>query len=261
MQTSRLVASRSARASSRSRTRPSSSIQGGTATPAGSVAFFLCKVDAPGAVHVGRHRRSGSTQPQRARPTQSRWSRRRRTSPRPAGTAGAPCSAATPPTASAAPSDSTASECFTVNPVTPTLSTTAGADVDLGQPGHRHGHAERTATAAGQPGHQPRPAPLDRRPAAPSRSRCSARATAAVAPLVFTSADRRGQRQRHVRTRRPFTPTVAGNYHWVATYSGNRRTLNGDAQRGVHRHQRGRHRHHGRVVADERADAGCRTTR
>ena len=29
-------------------------------------------------------------------------------------------------------SDSTATECFTVNPVTPTLSTTAGADVFLG---------------------------------------------------------------------------------------------------------------------------------
>ena len=31
-------------------------------------------------------------------------------------------------------SDSSANECFTVNPVTPTLSTTAGPDVNLGNP-------------------------------------------------------------------------------------------------------------------------------
>src|SRR5215217_6058150 len=79
------------------------SVTGGTATPAGSVAFSLCKVDSPGlcaspgGTSVGSTTFTGDT------------------------TNGIPTS-----------SDSSATECFTVNPVTPVLATTAGADVTLG---------------------------------------------------------------------------------------------------------------------------------
>ena len=51
---SRPAGSRSEPVSSRSGTRPSSSLAGGTATPAGSVAFSLCKVDAPALCTTGR---------------------------------------------------------------------------------------------------------------------------------------------------------------------------------------------------------------
>ena len=92
---------------------------------------LLCKVDAPGAVHDRRHERR-LDEPDRGGLPGHRASRRPPTSPRPAATAGGPCSAVTPPTASRARATRAATECFTVNPVTPTLSTTAGADVHLG---------------------------------------------------------------------------------------------------------------------------------
>ena len=103
---------------------------GGTATPAGSVAFSLCKVDAPGlcttgGTSVGSTNLTGAAYPVTVHsPTAYVTS------------AGRYCWRATfsGDAANGIPgsSDSTATECFTVNPVTPTLSTTAGADVNLG---------------------------------------------------------------------------------------------------------------------------------
>jgi hypothetical protein len=116
-------------------------------------------------------------------------------------------------------SDSSATECFTVNPVDPTLSTTAGADVNLGQP------VTDTATLTG----------TAKQPANPVINLTGASGAAAggsitfklygpsnsgCGELVFTSSavpvSGNG-------TYGPvsFTPTAAGNYHWVAEYSGN----------------------------------------
>ena len=107
-------------------------LAGGTATPAGSVAFSLCKVDSPGlcttgGTPVGSTNLSGAAYPATVvSPTAYVTS------------AGRYCWRAvfSGDAANGIPSssDSSATECFTVNPVTPTLSTTAGADVTLGYP-------------------------------------------------------------------------------------------------------------------------------
>ena len=106
------------------------SVTGGTATPAGSVAFSLCKVDSPGlcatgGTSVGTTNLSGASYPVTVQsPTAYVTS------------AGRYCWRATfsGDSANGIPgsSDSSATECFTVNPVTPALSTSAGADVFLG---------------------------------------------------------------------------------------------------------------------------------
>jgi hypothetical protein len=106
------------------------SVTGGTATPAGSVAFHLCKVDSPGlctagGTSIGSTNLTGTAYPVTvASPTAYVTS------------AGRYCWRAvfSGDTANGIPgsSDSSATECFTVTPVTPTLDTTAGADVFLG---------------------------------------------------------------------------------------------------------------------------------
>ena len=105
-------------------------LTGGTAAPAGSVAFSLCKVDAPGlctsgGTAVGATNLTGTAYPVTvASPTAyvtsvGRYCWRAEFSGDSAN--GIPAS-----------SDSSATECFTVNPVTPALATTAGPDVTLG---------------------------------------------------------------------------------------------------------------------------------
>ena len=106
------------------------SLTGGTATPAGSVAFSLCKVDAPGlcttgGTSVGSTNLTGAAYPATVvSPTAYVTS------------VGRYCWRAvfSGDSANGIPgsSDSSASECFTVNPVTPTLATTAGPDINLG---------------------------------------------------------------------------------------------------------------------------------
>ena len=106
------------------------SLTGGTATPAGSVAFFLCKVAAgevcdTGGTSVGSTDLTGAAYPVTVvSPTAYVTS------------AGDYCwrgefsgdtENGIPPS-----SDSSEGECFTVNPVTPELPTTAGPDVNLG---------------------------------------------------------------------------------------------------------------------------------
>jgi hypothetical protein len=124
-------------------------IQGGTATPAGSVAFFLCKVDAPGlctedGTSVGSTNLTGAAYPVTVvSPTAyvtsaGRYCWRGEFSGDSAN--GIPGS-----------SDSALNECFTVNPVTPTLPTTAGPDVTLGTAVTDSADLDGTATQPDDP--------------------------------------------------------------------------------------------------------------
>ena len=201
------------------------SITGGTATPAGSVAFFLCKVDSPGlcttgGTSVGSVNLTGAAYPVTVQsPTAYVTS------------AGRYCWRATfsgdEDNGIPGSSDSRASECFVVNPVTPTLSTSAGADVLLGQAVTDSATLGGTATqpanpvinltgtggaAAGWNDH------LQAVRAERHRVRC---------PRVHV-ADGGGLGQRHVQQPgAPVRPDGPGNYHWVAVYSGNLPNTNG----------------------------------
>jgi hypothetical protein len=125
------------------------SLTGGTATPAGSVAFWLCKIDAPGlctsgGTAVGSTSLTGTAYPVTvASPTAyvtsvGRYCWRAVFSGDNAN--GIPSS-----------SDSSATECFTVVPVTPALSTTAGPDVTLGGAVTDSAALSGTATQPGDP--------------------------------------------------------------------------------------------------------------
>ena len=122
-------------------------------------------------------------------------------------------------------SDSSASECFTVNPVTPTLATTAGPDINLG------GTLSDTATLAGtatQPadpvinltgtGGDPAGGTITFKLYGPDD--CTT--VAYTSPTVTVSGDGT------YNTPNPqFKPTAAGTYHWVAVYSGDSPNTNG----------------------------------
>jgi hypothetical protein len=193
---------------------------GGTAAPAGSVAFSLCKVDAPGlcttgGTDVGSTNLTGTSYPVTvASPTAYVTS------------AGRYCwrAAFTGDSANGIPgsSDSSGTECFTVNPVTPTLATTAGAAVLLGNP------VTDGATLTG----------LATKPASPVINLTGSGGAAAGGTITFTlygpnncstvaytsspvaiSSSGTASAQ--------FTPTLAGTYHWVASYSGDSPNNNG----------------------------------
>jgi hypothetical protein len=195
-------------------------VVGGTATPAGSVAFSLCKVDAPGlcasgGTSVGSTSLSGASYPVTVlSPTAYVTS------------AGRYCWRATfsGDSANGIPgsSDSRANECFTVNPVTPNLATTAGADVLLGNP------VTDNAALTG----------LATKPASPVINLTGTGGAAAGGTITFTlygpdncstvaftsgavaiSATGTASAQ--------FTPTEAGTYHWAASYSGDSPNNNG----------------------------------
>lgn len=193
-------------------------IQGGTATPAGSVAFSLCKVDSPGlctsgGTSVGSTNLSGVSYPVTVQsPTAYVTS------------AGRYCWRATfsGDSANGIPgsSDSRDSECFTVNPVTPTLSTSAGADVNLGS-------AVTDSATLGGTATQPANPVINLTGAAgaaaggtitfklygPSDTGCG--------DLAYTSADVVVTGDNTYNSPAPqFVPTLAGDYHWVAVYSG-----------------------------------------
>jgi hypothetical protein len=122
-------------------------------------------------------------------------------------------------------SDSSEGECFTVDPVTPALATTAGADVLLGNP------VTDTATLSGT-ATQPRDPVINLTgtagPAAggtitfklygPSDSGCGDLVHTSN-PVTVSGDGTYGPVQ--------FTPTEPGNYHWVAEYSGNLPNTNG----------------------------------
>jgi hypothetical protein len=200
-------------------------VQGGTATPAGSVAFFLCKVDAPGlcttdGTSVGSTNLSGASYPVTVQsPTAYVTS------------AGRYCWRATfsGDSANGIPgsSDSSATECFTVNPVTPTLSTTAGDDVNLG-------NAVTDSATLGGTATQPADPVINLTGTAgaaaggtitftlygPSDTGCG--------NLAYTSAAVAVSGDGTYNSPAPqFIPTLAGDYHWVAEYSGNSPNTNG----------------------------------
>jgi hypothetical protein len=193
------------------------SLTGGSATPAGSVAFSLCKVDSPalcatGGTSVGSTDLTGAAYPVTVvSPTAYVTSAGRycwRATFSGDSTNGIPSS-----------SDSSASECFTVNPVTPALATTAGADVYLGNAVTDQADLSGAAT----------------QPASPVINLTGAAGAAAggtitfklygpddCSTLAYTSTAVTVSGNGTYNTPTPqFAPTQAGTYHWVANYSGN----------------------------------------
>lgn len=198
-------------------------IQGGTATPAGSVSFNLCKVDAPGTCDtggtlVGSKDLSGTAYPVTVVSPSANVT-----------SAGRYCWRATwtgdPANGIPGSSDSRASECFTVNPVTPDLSTSASPNTVLGQP------ISDTATLGGTATQPANPViNLDGTAGAPAGGTitfklygpndCST--LAYTSPTVAVSGDG------SYHTPNPqFIPATAGTYHWVAVYSGSSPNTNG----------------------------------
>ncbi len=200
------------------------SVVGGTATPAGSVAFSLCKVDAPGlctspnGTSIGSTNLSGAAYPVTVlSPTAYVTS------------AGRYCWRATfsGDSANGIPgsSDSSATECFTANPVTPTLATTAGVDVTLGTAVTDSAALSGTAT----------------QPANPVINLTGTGGAAAGGTITFTlygpnncttvaytSPTVAVSGNGTYNTPAPqFVPTAAGTYYWVASYSGNLPNTNG----------------------------------
>jgi len=201
------------------------SLTGGTATPAGSVAFSLCKVDSPGlcgsgGTSVGSTNLTGAAYPVTVvSPTAYVTS------------AGRYCWRATFTGDSAngipSSSDSSATECFTVNPVDPTLSTTAGADVTLGTAVTDSATLGGTATQPANPvinltgtGGAAAAGTITFKLYGPSDTACGS--------LVYTSATVAVSGNNTYSSPAPqFVPLTAGNYHWVAVYSGNSPNTNG----------------------------------
>lgn len=200
-------------------------VTGGTADPAGSVAFWLCKLDAGTcdgtAGKVGTS--VGSTNLPAAA---TEYPVTVESPPAYVTSAGRYCWRATfsGDTANSIPgsTDSTSGECFTVTPVTPTLTTQAGAAVYLGN------NVTDTATLGGT-ATQPTAAIIHTGATPPAAGAAAGGSivfklygpsTTACGPLVYTSAavpvSGNGQY-----SPAPFAPQTPGEYHWVAEYSGN----------------------------------------
>ncbi|SFS07550.1 hypothetical protein SAMN04487846_2252 [Microbacterium sp. cf046] len=199
------------------------SLTGGTATPAGSVAFFLCKLDSPAlctadGTSVGSTNLTGAAYPVTVvSPTAYVTS------------AGRYCWRAvfSGDSANGIPSssDSSATECFTVNPVTPSLATTAGDDVFLGAAVTDSASLGGTAT----------------QPANPIINLTGTGGAAAggtitiklygpnnCTTLAYTSPTVAVSGNGVYNTPAPqFVPGAAGTYHWVAVYSGSSPNTNG----------------------------------
>lgn len=197
-------------------------VTGGAATPAGSVTFWLCKVDFPatcssGGTEIGSTNLSGANYPATV------------LSPLAYVTAtGRYCWRATFSGDAAngvgAVTDSSANECFTVNAATPSLTTTAGAGGYVG---------DEVTDSASLSGTVPQPAdPVINTTGAtgavaggtvafklygPSDSGCGS--------LAYTSDPVDVSGDDTYDTPDPqFTPSAAGTYHWVAIYSGSPNT-------------------------------------
>ncbi len=199
------------------------SLTGGTATPAGSVAFYLCKLDAPalcttGGTSVGSTNLGGAAYPATVvSPTAyvtsaGRYCWRAEFS----GDAdnGIPGS-----------SDSSMTECFTVNPVTPTLATTAGADVYLG---NAVTDSATLSGAATQPADPIINLTGTAGPAAAGTITFKLYGPDDCTTLAYTSPTVAVSGNGAYNSPTPqFVPTAAGTYHWVAVYSGNLPNTNG----------------------------------
>jgi hypothetical protein len=199
------------------------SVVGGTATPAGSVAFALCKVDAPGlcttgGTAVGSTNLSGAAYPVTVvSPTAYVTS------------AGRYCWRATftGDSANGIPGsgDSRASECFTVNPVDTTLGTTASDDVYLGGTVSDIAALSGTATQPADPVIN-----LTGTAGAPAGGSITFKLYGPdnCTTVAYTSAAVTVSGNGNYNTPNPqFEPTAAGTYHWVATYTGSSPNTNG----------------------------------
>jgi hypothetical protein len=197
-------------------------IQGGTATPAGSVAFSLCKVDAPdlcttGGTSVGSTSLTGSAYPVTVKsPTAYVTS------------AGRYCWRAVYDGNSTGgiggSNDSSATECFTVNPVTPTLSTRVGGSGSLGQAITDSATLGGTATGPASP-------VINLTGTAGPASGGSITfklykvagtdAGCGTTPVYTSSAvSVSGNGSYSTPTTNQYVVTSPGSYHWVAEYSG-----------------------------------------
>ena len=192
-------------------------IQGGTATPAGSVAFSLCKVDAPGlctsgGTSVGSVNLTGAAYPVTVvSPTAYVTS------------VGRYCwrAAFSGDSANGIPgsSDSSATECFTVIPVTPALATTAGPAVPLGTAVTDSATLGQTATQPANPVIN-----LTGTGGAPAGGTIQFTLLKADCTTLATGTPLGGNPQSLPvsgnGTYGPvsFTPDSAGTYHWKAVY-------------------------------------------
>lgn len=201
------------------------SVTGGTADPAGSVAFWLCKLDS--GTCDGTTGKVGTEVGSTNLPANATEYPVTVVSP-PAyvTSAGRYCWRATfsGDSANSIPgsTDSSATECFIVTPVTPTLSTQAGAAVYLG------GNVTDTATLGGT-APQPTSAVIHTGSTPPAAGAVAGGSivfklygpsTTGCGTLVHTSdpvpVSGNGQY-----SPAPFAPQAPGKYHWVAEYSGN----------------------------------------
>lgn len=201
------------------------SVVGGTATPAGSVAFFLCKVDSPalctsGGTSVGSTNLTGAAYPVTVQSPTAYVTSAGRYCWR--GTFSGDSDNGIPGS-----SDSTATECFTVNPVDSTLSTTAGADVLLGQAVTDAALLGGTATQPATPiinltgtGGAPAGGTIVFKLYGPSGTGCGALAYTSAAVTVSGNGTYNSPAPQ-------FIPTAPGDYHWVAVYSGSSPNTNG----------------------------------
>ena len=210
-------------------------VTGGAPTWSGNVQFFLCKVDGTALCTSGGEPIGGNVAVSNTTPTAT-------SAAATVTAAGRYCWRAVfsgDETAGVAgSSDSRITECFKVNPVTPTLSTTAGPDVNLGnavtdtatltgtatQPGTTNGVTDPiNPTTAGLPAGGTITFKLYASPS--SGTGCGS--------LVFTSDTFTVSGDRNANTTpssygpASFTPTAPGTYHWVAEYSGNSPNTNG----------------------------------
>ena len=119
-------------------------------------------------------------------------------------------------------SDASATECFTVNPVTPTLATTAGDDVTLGNPVTDTATLSGTANKPGTPVINPTTAGG---PATGTitftlyKADCSTLATGTGTNPQTVNVSGNGTYPTGGGSV-SFTPNEPGTYHWVAEYSG-----------------------------------------
>jgi hypothetical protein len=199
-------------------------IQGGAASAAGSVEFSLCKVDSPGlctsgGTLVGSVSVTGTYPVTVQSPTAyvtsaGRYCWRAVYGGNDAGGIGGS-------------SDALASECFTVNPVDPSLSTTAGVDATVGGTVTDSAALGGTATQPADPvinltgtGGAPAGGTITFTLYGPSDTGCG--------PLVHTSSavTVSGNGTYNDPTPHPVV-TKAGEYHWVAVYSGDSPNTNG----------------------------------
>jgi hypothetical protein len=197
---------------------------GGATTWSGTVSFFLCKVDAPGLCTTGGTAITPD-QPVDNNPSTPATT----TAVSEAATvtsAGRYCWRAEFSGDAAAgvegSSDSAETECFTVNPVTPTLATSAGDDVTLGNPVTDTATLSGTANLPGSPVINPTTAGGKAGGTITFKLFGPGNCTE---PAVFTSAPVTVSGDGNYTA--SFTPTDPGTYHWVATYSGNLPNTNG----------------------------------